>query len=135
MRIATFILVMIILTGLFTGQQVRENHGADYNITEAKNNLTWPGINISEANTSVGRIVYKASDAFGFIMFELVKESIGFGFENPQYDFQFMIDLWIKYIWISIAIMTFPFWIVCFAILVLISDIVKERIIKRRSKQ
>jgi hypothetical protein len=121
-----------------------------YNFTE--NNLNWNYTQHSEVirqniteqtnfdynkiqSERISNIIYKTIDWFGYCIFEISKWSMEFGYNNPQYNFGYMMNF-VKYgLFIILFIVLFPTLIQLSALVYLLFVFIRNMIIKIKNKQ
>ena len=111
------LIIITILLAMTAGQAVFEQDQED-NITRSIENLTapleWnstdfePPMNDFSNSSTIVNIVYKTCDWLGYTMFEIGKWGMGFGYENPQYDFEFFMNIGIKLVYLLLIIPVIP---------------------------
>lgn len=107
-NIIPFILLMIICSFLFIGQEIREEEGPDYDIKNNTANLQW-NFTYNETNmTTLEQIIYKWADTFGFTALEVSKWGIEYGFEHPEIGFEQYFDFVRTILIIIVLLMLIP---------------------------
>lgn len=97
------LIVLFVVALLFIGQGYREEYGSSFDIDNVTSQLEWT-FEYNESNSTVQNIVYKYGDAFGYSGIALAKGSIEYGFNHPEYDFEYGFNI-LKFVLIIIVIL------------------------------
>ena len=99
-------------------------------------NFTYTNASIDKIKTNrLNRIIVSGINFFGTTAFELSKFFIEFGYENPEYDFDFMLEF-VKYVLLVIVILAFaPVILPVLLLLYLLCDAIATTIYKRRKRK
>lgn len=122
MRYIGFMILIGIISILAIGQVLYEEHGEDYDIYNVTSQLEWNSscCEIKEINYSQGlspgevngirinNMVNKFIDFIGFLIFEVTKISIEWGFEHPDFDYKEWVTWIPTVIIVVIIIMIIP---------------------------
>lgn len=122
MRLVFGVILLFIFLTMFVGQVIQEEQKNNidfdiYNYTE--NNILWNSSygekelndNLEYENIQsvrLNNIITKTVDWGGYTLTEIGKWGVEFGYDNPDYDFEFFVNVIIYFLYATIIIGFFP---------------------------
>ena len=128
------ILLLIVCSTMLVGEGIRDEKGTDYDIKNATSQIEWE-IEANLTNASTTEVMaFKWADAMGFTVVEISKWGMEFGFNHPEYDFDFTVDFFLNILWILVILACIPALPIIFAVIYLIYLGIKKLVIKINDK-
>ena len=96
------VIALLFITCLRVGSINRlsnEKNDSIINVSKGLVNMTWNDLEVNQSSGEISMIVIKTANYLGELMFFMSRTGYRYGYENPEYNYEFMFNLVMAIAW------------------------------------